>query len=785
MQINSEQFLELARHFPDPSFLVDPAGNIVAGNPAALALAGLNGHASRAGRLHDLLADSGNGLDKYLLACSHSREALPGVLKFRRGKDYQPVRCQGAVLRHKHGASQALIMLRCVPYESQQSRFATLAQTVEELSHEIAKRKRTERIASAQSESLRVILASIGEAVIAVDCERHITFLNPAAEALTGWSQAEAAGQPLKTVFRIVSGHTRRPICSQVGEALRSKKTISLSEPVVLLTRCGGEHPIDQSAAPIRDEQGQILGAVLVFHDVTQRRRDEQVLRASEERFRLLVSNVKDYAIMMLGLDGQIVSWNEGAERILGYAAEEIVGQNFAQFFTPEDIAAGHPLNELKTATSSGRALDEGWRVRKNGQRFWSSGVNTALRDEEGRLRGFAKIMRDLTEAKTMAEDLRRRTDQLAEADRRKNEFLAMLGHELRNPLAAISNALNVKQICGADPEACTLADEVVSRQIALMGRLMDDLLDVSRITRGKIELRIQPVQLATVVQAAIEAARPQIEAAAHHLVVDLPAEPLELMADPERLEQVLVNLLTNAAKYTDPGGTITIAACRDDRDVVVRVRDTGVGIPPDLLPKIFDLFTQADRSLDRAKGGLGIGLTLVRSLVELHHGSIEVRSPGKGQGSEFTIYLPANLRTPDPNSVAPSTAETHHNPRRVLVVDDNPDIVKMISLIVKRLGHEVWTAPDGDTALELARIHHPEVLLLDIGLPGMNGYELAQRLRTSGFDHALLVAMTGYGQEEDRRRSREAGFDEHLVKPISREKLRQLFEMAESVLAC
>src|SRR4051812_33168956 len=358
--------------------------------------------------------------------------------------------------------------------------------------------------------------------------------------------------------------------------------------------------------------------------------------------------------------------------------------------------------------------------------------------------------------------------------DRRKDEFLAMLAHELRNPLAAISNAV---QVAGRadDRESREWSREVIDRQVRHLSRLMDDLLDVSRITRGKITLKWDIIDTVPVLETAVESVRRLVEERRHELDVSLPPGPLWVKADATRLEQIVVNLLTNAAKYTESGGRISLSASREGEDVAFSVRDNGVGIPPESLPSMFELFTQGDRTLARSEGGLGIGLTLVKSLAEMHGGSVTARSNGPGTGSEFVVRLPSASPAPEGRKDgAPSTADQRPC-RRVLIVDDNEDMARGMARLLKLLGHAVATAHDGPSAVEAARSHRPDYVLLDIGLPGMSGYEVAKRLREDGFLDTVIIAVSGYGQEEDRRRSKLAGFDHHLVKPLDHDALLQL----------
>ena len=402
------------------------------------------------------------------------------------------------------------------------------------------------------------------------------------------------------------------------------------------------------------------------------------------------------------------------------------------------------------------------------------------LRAEAEREKRNAEVLAQKNEelARTVAERERAEAA-LREADRRKDEFLAMLAHELRNPLAPVLNALHIMRLRGVPGPALEQARATAERQVRTMARLIDDLLDVSRITRGKIELRKEPVELAAAVARAAESSRPFVEERRHRLEVVVPEEPVWLEADPTRLEQVLTNLLNNAAKYTEPGGLIRLAARAEGDEVVLSVQDTGIGIPPESLETIFDLFMQVDRSPASAtQWGLGIGLALVRSLVRMHGGRVYARSEGPGRGSEFVVRLPRLGRPPTgPLAAPPAAAVNGGRSLRVLVVDDNKDAASSLALLLQIKGHQVALAHDGPAALDAARDQRPEVVILDIALPGMDGYEVARRLRDEeGTRQALLVAMTGYGQEDDHRRSRQAGFNHHLVKPVDFAELQKLF---------
>ena len=515
---------------------------------------------------------------------------------------------------------------------------------------------------------------------------------------------------------------------------------------------------------------------------VALRQAGERALRQSEERLGLMIEGAPDYALFLMDASGHVSGWNAGAKRLLGYEAEEIIGQPLSQIFTLEDQQTGKPERELQTARTTGKASDDNWLVRKNGSRFWANGLTTAL--QNGHLRGYVKVFRDLSERKRIEEQVagllereEQQTARLREADRRKDEFLATLAHELRNPLAPIRNALQIMGLTGTSGAAAEQLRKTMDRQLTQMVRLVDDLLDVSRITRGTIELRKERVELAAVVASAVETSRPLIDAAGHELTITLPPEPLHLDADMTRMAQVFSNLLNNAARYTKQGGHIWLTAQRHGGEVVVKVRDTGLGIPADMLPKIFEIFTQVDQSLERSQGGLGIGLTLVKRLVEMHGGTVEAFSEGPGRGSEFVVRLPVMVETPKPIPPEPTVSEpTTTTARRILVVDDNRDAATTLAMLLKFAGNETLTAYDGLEAVEAAATFRPDVILLDIGMPKLSGYDACRKIREQPWGkNMVLIALTGWGQEEDRRKSKDAGFNGHLVKPLDVTALKNL----------
>jgi signal transduction histidine kinase/CheY-like chemotaxis protein len=495
-------------------------------------------------------------------------------------------------------------------------------------------------------------------------------------------------------------------------------------------------------------------------------------------------------AVVLTDLQGRVTFTNRAADRLTEIGAEAALGRPLSEILRLVDEDTCQPAVLLPPPAGGGSgeipARHHLLLVDAAGTRHFDATVQTLAEAEpaEG-----VVVLRDVTEPARLEEELNRRAEEMAAADRRKDQFLAMLAHELRNPLAPIRNAVELMRQVETLDSTFQPAREMVERQVKHLARLVDDLLDVSRITSGSIRLRKEGVDLGAVVLRAVEASRPLIESRGHMLSVRLPAEPVRLEADPTRLEQVISNLLNNAAKYTMPGGQVEVAAAREGREgeeAVVRVRDTGIGVPPDVLDRVFEPFVQqSDGSLARTDGGLGVGLTLVRSLVEMHGGRVEASSPGLGQGSEFVVRLPAQAAAQGsiPSSAdPPSPGESAGAPRslRVLVVEDNVDAAESLATLLRLWNHDVSVVHDGRMAVEAAREQQPEVVLLDIGLPGLDGYQVARCLRDElHLDHALLVAMTGYGQPEDRRRSREAGIQYHFVKPVEPLLLRNLLSGA------
>ena len=602
-------------------------------------------------------------------------------------------------------------------------------------------------------------------AIFLLDRSGHIVSWNRGAQRIKGYEAHEIIGRhfstfyPQEAIDRCWPQH-ELTVAARDGrfedEGWRVRKDGSLFWANVVITA-------------LRDEAGEVRGFGKITRDLTDRRRNEEMLRESEERFRLLIEGVRDYAIFMLDTQGRVASWNAGAQRINGYRADEIIGEHFRVFYDYEARKRHWPEEELRRAREDGRYEEEGIRIRKDGTSFWASVVITPVRDSAGVLRGYAKVTRDLTD--------RKRIESLETAERHMQEFLAVLAHELRNPLAPVSNALNLLLRKPTSDPAEIWVRDVLQRQTKQLSRLVDDLLDVSRITRAALVLDRKAVDLRTLVRQAADASMQWFEQRRHTLDVRLPDERLMVDGDEVRLSQVVQNLLHNAAKYTPDGGHIELEARREGEEAVVRVRDNGIGMNAETLAIAFELFKQAHQGLDRRQGGLGVGLTLVQRLVKMHGGAVDARSEGVGRGSEFVVRLPLKPEQPIVRPLGDTKAAAGRGPRRrILVVDDNRDAAQALKLLLETDGHEVQVAGDGAGGLALARQYKPDVALLDIGLPHMDGYELARRMREEpALGSTLLVAVTGYGQMHDRARASASGFNHHLVKPVEFSALQRL----------
>jgi len=609
-------------------------------------------------------------------------------------------------------------------------------------------------------------------AIIIFDKDGYVASWNTGAALIKQYSADEIIGKHF-SVFYTPQDIERDWPAKELRQAMREGR---VEDEGWRVRKDGARFWANVVITALRDDKGVLLGFSEITRDLSERKRQDEMLRESEERFRLLVEGVQDYAIYMLSPDGIVTSWNSGARRIKGYEAGEILGRHFSTFYKPADIEAGKPWSELAIAREQGRAEDEGWRLRKDGTEFWARVVVTALRDDKGVLRGYAKVTQDLTH--------RRHAKNLEDSARRINDFIAVLAHELRNPLAPIRNSVKILE--GTPGQAqIEMVRGMIDRQSAQLARIVDDLLDVSRVTRGTLTIRRSRQDVRELVAHALEAARPAIVAARHTVELRIPEGEYAVDGDGARLAQALTNIVNNAARYTEPGGHITISVGRLGGEVPmieISVKDSGRGIEPDLLGSIFGMFVQGRGTREQVQNGLGIGLALARSIVELHHGTLRAHSEGAGKGSEFRIQLPAlrdGVAAPQPVKPLPAARPlTVVTARRILVVDDNAYAARMLSELLRSQGHEVLNVNGGAAALLAADEFLPDVIMLDIGMPGMSGFEVARRLRERRRSpEPLIVAVTGWGKLEDEIRGREAGFDLHLVKPVEGEHLIKLFE--------
>ena len=811
------------------------------------------------------------------------------------------------------------------------------------LHSEMAERFRLSESDLEQGERLRITLRSIGDAVIATDRDSRVTSMNPVAETLTGWTEAEARGLPLKTVFRTLRHDTHSSAEMPVAAVIAEDRVVRTVAPALLVSRDGRSRNVQYSTAPMKDAEGQVLGVVLVFHDDTERFRTEQRLaeqtriaqglhsigtrlaselvperirrivveeaarligadyaaffpvgettpevverrststvgpelgtsplvsaifedkrvirvkdflggskplefrpkgvrsflairvesssgrtfgalvfadskaprfgaiaerltlglaaqtavaldnarlyqdlQESELRFRQLAEHISDVFWMTDPDSGQVIYVSPAYEAIWGKSAESLYTdpRSYLDSIHKEDVV--QVAASLEAQHRGEPTADEYRVIRPDGEVLWVWDRAFPVWSDTGKLLRVVGVAENITGRKTAEKALK-------DSDRRKDEFLAMLAHELRNPLAPIRNALHLLRERSTDHGQEAPAElAMVERQVTHMTRLIEDLLDVSRISRGKITLKREAVPVNELVKHAVETNRGLIERWGHSLNVRLPRETDWILADQTRIEQVLGNLLNNASKYTDPGGKIDLEVTREGDRVAVLVRDSGIGIDAELLPRVFDLFVQAEQQIDRAQGGLGIGLSLVRRLVQMHDGSIEARSQGIGHGCEFIVRFPAvnppdfraSVECPQRVEIASRRRASDFNgkSRKVLVVDDNRDAATSLAKLLDRLwGQNVQIANDGPSALETAREFLPELIFLDIGLPGISGYEVANELRADPeFSSTTLVALTGWGQESDFQKSKECGFDHHLVKPVDLDAIRAILE--------
>ncbi len=533
--------------------------------------------------------------------------------------------------------------------------------------------------------------------------------------------------------------------------------------------------------ARIIHEERERLQQVLDSRSQLERRN-----RELDQHIRLFVDQIQDYAIFTMDTEFCATSWNSGVAIVLGFAEDEFLGRDVRPLiFTPEANQNGTTDREFATAAATGSANDDRWMMRKGSVQFWAGGITSSIRDEAGALIGYSKVMRDMTQQKIASDELSRLAAELSEESRRKNEFFATLAHELRNPLSPIKNAIQLMGLMKLDHDIDELR-VTMDQQSDQLVRLIDDLMDISRIGRGKIELRKQIVEIDTVVNQAVESSQPLIQFNSQTLEVHIREKGLCVFVDPARITQVICNLLNNASKYSEEGCTIVLSVAAEQDSVILRVKDNGNGIAPTRLDDIFEMFSQVGDSVERGTAGLGIGLALVRKLIELHGGTVTAYSAGIGKGSAFTVSLPAASPNDTPQAASITPVSSHPTRSfRVLVVEDMRALAMILERLLTRMGHHVEVADSGAAALEKLERYAPDVIFSDISMPGMTGYELARHLRatpaTAGFH---LVAMTGYGLASDREKALRAGFNEHMIKPVDVTKLQEFFLRLSAALS-
>jgi PAS domain S-box-containing protein len=641
-------------------------------------------------------------------------------------------------------------------------------------------------------EHFRLLVESVRDyAIFMLDPGGRVLTWNAGAERFKGYRAEEIIGQHFSIFYPEAAKLKGWP----AHELEVAKETGSFEDEGWRVRKDGSQFWASVVINAMRDTHGELVGFAKVTRDLSQRRAHEEELRRSEERFRLLIEGVAEYAIFMLDANGRVVTWNSGAQRIKGYTASEIIGQHFSIFYPQEPKESGWPEHELQVAAAKGSFVDNGWRVRKDGTTFWANVTITALRDHTGQLIGYAKLTRDMTEARRVEamEAVNQQREEMLEAERSarmaaqratrlKDEFLATLSHELRTPLSAILGWTQVllRGETPRGPEEQKRALEVIDRNARAQVQLIDDLLDLSRIMTGKIRLDLHQVSFSNIVEAAVDSAKPSADAKSIRLKVILGSSQDTVSADSGRLQQVVWNLLTNAIKFTPKGGQVQVLLQRVNSHLELNVSDTGIGIPADYLPHVFERFSQKDSSTTRAFGGLGLGLAICKQLVELHGGSICAASQGEGKGATFSVHLPLSIIQLQDES-APRihpTAEMQPGemlslPRldgvHVFAVDDELDARELLRTVLEDRGAKVTSFSSAPDALASLKITKPTVLVCDVGMPRMDGYQFIRKLRAeeSRRERIPALALTAFARAEDRKRSLVAGYDAHLAKPF------------------
>jgi PAS domain S-box-containing protein len=621
-------------------------------------------------------------------------------------------------------------------------------------------------------EPFRLLVASVSDyAIFMLDPEGHVLSWNAGAERIKGYSADEIIGQHFSRFYPAEDKATKPKW--ELQQAVTQGK---VEEEGWRIRKDGTHFWALVVITAMRDAKGKLIGFAKVTRDLTERKAAEEQLRASEEQFRKLVESVEEYAIYMLDPNGNVASWNSGAEKIKQYSAKEIIGKNFACFYTPQDIAAGRPQRNLEEARRHGHTRDDGLRVRKDGSTFPAEVVLTIVRDDSGEVRGFSKVTRDVTD------QLRTREMEAArmaaeKANQAKDDFLAAVSHELRTPLTpALAAASYLASNADKIPHEFNTEVGTIRRNIQLEARLIDDLLDLTRVARGKIELRFDRVDAHAIIRDSLDIAQGDIEEKRLNVLTDLQAEKRQIWADPIRIQQVFWNVINNAVKFTPAGGQIEIRTSNDNHQhFKMEVIDNGIGIEQGQQASLFKPFTQAGPAVTRQFGGLGLGLAISKQLIDLHDGEISVYSRGAGCGATFNITLDT---VPSQVGQTGVTARTPHKPvksLRILLVEDHGDTRRTLSRLLSHFGHDISVADCTQTALEIVESKEFDVVLSDIGLPDGSGYDVISQAKRKR--PVKGVALTGYGTDEDVRRGKEAGFDFHLTKPVDFHELRSVLE--------
>jgi PAS domain S-box-containing protein len=632
-----------------------------------------------------------------------------------------------------------------------------------------------------QREWFEVTLASIGDGVITIDIDGKVTMLNPVAEELTGWRNADATGQPAEKVFHIINEETRAEVENPALRVIKEGVILGLANHTLLISKDGREIAIDDSGAPIKSE-GEMLGAVLIFRDITERRRAEQARALLAE----IVDSSED-AIISKSLKGIITSWNKSAERMFGYTSEEAVGKSITMVI-PHELLDEETM--ILGRLRQGQRIEhfETVRVTKTGKRIHLSLTVSPVRNKHGEIIGASKIARDITD-KVRAEEERTRllaSERAARANaeaasRAKDEFVAMISHEIRSPLNAILGWSQMLRQGALDKTATANALESIERNARAQAQLVSDLLDISRVITGKLRINARPVDIMNSLESALESIHPAAEA--KQITIDVQGEPYATVVtgDADRLQQVLWNLLSNAIKFTPRLGRVSVRIARMDSHLEVTITDSGIGIPKDFLPLIFDRFTQADTTSARKHSGLGLGLAIVRHIVELHGGTVAAESEGEGKGSTFRITLPVRALQLQEAHAQPVTVPIDTiakdivlNGLRIMVVDDEDETREMLNIMLSSHGAEVLTVASGTEALAQIEEWKPAIVVSDIGMPVMDGYMFMKRVRALDSKQRSVpaIALTAYARAEDRLRALAAGFQMHVPKPVEASEL-------------